>query len=536
MLRTVRSRIFFFSTLSVSALAVLAFISWAIMSRAERATHHLLSDNLGESWVLNDLESDHRRLQDLAFKIKAQLMLWDEIHAEFGEVAQNLELHWKVANESAPLTAWVRENELTFALIQELVASMGEGIEQESYYRVGQVVDFRLFPAVDPMLDAISRRKAASREQLEVESTRLLVFLERQKFNLLLASAAFLVAIVVITAWLRRTVIVRLQKIERDLRAMDSTSDLTRLPRVSGTDEVAGLGAALTGLVDRFEHFIVDIRGAAASLVLRSEVLEAQAHDVQASSTLTRQQIIDVNQSATVIADQASAIEQATTASDLTVTAAVRRNLEVQQGLRNSEQAAEHAVTVIDRVSDSIQVLNESSSKIEQVIGVIADIAEQTNLLALNAAIEAARAGDQGRGFAVVAEEVRNLSRRTSESTGEIRQWVHDLLDGVGDVGGLLSEMREAGGQNRSYLDALKRHLEGMKSQFEDLEAHSLEISRAVLLQRDEIGRVGRRAQALDASAETLSCNVEQTLDVSEALRDESRIMTELASRFTTSG
>lgn len=534
MLRTVRSRILFFASLSLVAVFGLAALSWSIISEAERASEQLIGNNLTESWLLEDLESDHRRLQDLAYKVKAQLLLWDEIDSEFDDVSQSLADHWRAVSVNPLLAEWATGQTDQFQAVQDLLAELEPAIAQKSYYRVGQVVDFKLFPALEPMLAAIAQRRETSRNRIDTGSRDLLAFLASQQHYLIAGSVVFSLAVLLMTWWLRATVILRLQGIERDLHEMERTSDLTRVPRLSGSDEVAGVCSALGGLVGRFEGFVGDIRQASLSLDQRSSALDDQAGDVQTASDRTRSQIGDVSHSMSVIADQASAIESASRDSAETVRSAASANDEVQQGLKHSEAGADHAVEVIGRVAHAITLLGASTGKIEQVIGVIADIAEQTNLLALNAAIEAARAGEYGRGFAVVADEVRTLSRRTADSTTEIRQWVTDLVNGVAGVEGLLGEMGDAGETNRRNLIALREHLEELRDRFGGLQRHTDEINAAVGAQRDEIGRVGRRTVALEGSADMLIQSVSNSRDISEALRQESLSMRQLIARFRT--
>ena len=533
MLATVRARIFFFAFLAVTALAALAAISWSIIGQASNATDSLVNRELHQSWQLTDLEEDLRQIQDLAYKIKAQLLLWDEINGEFDTIRGSLPKHWQAIADNRDLALWAESHQQAYGEVEALLDAMAEGIQARSYYQVGQVVDFELVPAVDPMLTAIREQQLQRRQAIESSAGRLLAFMERQGDYLVAGSLVFLGTVLLMTLWLRHTVILRLRRTEAALRYMEANSDLREPPVVPGRDEVAGVSTAIGGLVARLETFIQDTRKAALSLDERARVLEEEAETVQQASRQTRDQVSDVSTSMDEITAQANNVETAARDSRSTIATAVEGNRGIQQGLARSEEAADHTVRVIGEVSGAIQVLSSSTGKVEQVVSVIADIAEQTNLLALNAAIEAARAGEHGRGFAVVADEVRTLSRRTADSTGEIRQWVGDLVRNVEGIEQRLHEMRSAGDENRSELNNLRAHLESLNEHFSRLEALSQDIDGAILAQRDNIDRVGRRSQSLTQSAERLVGSVSQTREVSDALRLESGSIREIVGRFS---
>lgn len=535
MLKTVRSRILFYSFFSAFALSALTLLASSIIGKAENVAENLIQNSLTESWLLNDLEQDLRRLQDLSYKTKAQLLLWDEIDTEFAALSASIPAHWLAIQSNKQLSSWASDNEDMHASVTAYMQELALGIDNNSYYETGKTVDFSLFPALSPLLESINARNEASRDRINRESSELLDYLQRQQLSLIIGFVSFLMVIVLMTLWLRKTVIFRLQRIERDIQTMDKNSDLANPPDLKGSDEVAGVATALMSLVSRFEGFIGDIRSASNSVNDRSDHLDNQAQELESASRMTYLQIQEVNHSMKAMTEQALTIESSTRDSAETVRSAVTANAVIQSGLKKSETAADNTVEVIGRVSVSIHALTESAANIEKVISVIAEIAEQTNLLALNAAIEAARAGEHGRGFAVVADEVRTLSRRTTDSTGQIRQWVASLITGVQGVEQLIAEMTQAGSDNRQTLEDLKGQLVAMNRWFADLEQRSNTINEALTLQRDEIDRVGSRFATLDAHAATVSENVVGSREISFALKREANSMNELTARFRTS-
>jgi methyl-accepting chemotaxis protein len=154
---------------------------------------------------------------------------------------------------------------------------------------------------------------------------------------------------------------------------------------------------------------------------------------------------------------QASALQQ-TAASMGELSATVRQTADnARQANDLAREATSVAVKggeVVGKVVETMKGINDSSSKIVDIIGVIDGIAFQTNILALNAAVEAARAGEQGRGFAVVASEVRSLAGRSAEAAREIKHLISASAERVERGAALVDE---AGATMTDIVGSIRR-------------------------------------------------------------------------------
>jgi methyl-accepting chemotaxis protein len=184
--------------------------------------------------------------------------------------------------------------------------------------------------------------------------------------------------------------------------------------------------------------------------------------------------------------EQAASLER-TSASMEQISSTVKNNadnaLHANKVTAGTRECADRGGEVVAQAVKAMSRIEESSTKISDIIGVIDEIARQTNLLALNAAVEAARAGDAGRGFAVVASEVRNLAQRSSEAAKDIKSLIvnsttqvqegvdlvnragkslEEIVESIKQVATIVSEIASASAEQSTGIDHVNTALTQM--------------------------------------------------------------------------
>jgi methyl-accepting chemotaxis protein len=208
--------------------------------------------------------------------------------------------------------------------------------------------------------------------------------------------------------------------------------DMTVSVKTDSQDELGELGSLFNGTVKKVRELIERVGQTVTEVERQSERVEHVSAESNKAVTGQRSQIDLI---ATAMNELSATAQEVASSAAAAVGSAQSVNDETVTGRALVESQVGSIQRLAGEIDQSVAVINQlasDSQSISQVLDVIKGIAEQTNLLALNAAIEAARAGEQGRGFAVVADEVRNLAKRTQQSTAEIEAMIARLQNGVG--------------------------------------------------------------------------------------------------------
>lgn len=276
----------------------------------------------------------------------------------------------------------------------------------------------------------------------------------------------------------------------------------------------AAIDAQFARVRDDFNSAVAALDEAISAVASATRNVNAGANEIStASDDLSRR----TEQQAASLEETAAALDQ--------ITATVGRSAE---GARRASEAASGARVdaaksgeIVSEAVAAMDGIEESSTQINQIIGVIDEIAFQTNLLALNAGVEAARAGEAGRGFAVVAQEVRALAQRSADAAKEIKVLIANSSSQV-DRG-----VKLVGDTGRA--------LNSIVSKVGEIDTLIGEIAQSSREQATGLGEVNVAVNQMDQVTQQNAAMVEEATAAAANLRLEAGALERLIARFNTS-
>ncbi|HJV46824.1 MAG TPA: methyl-accepting chemotaxis protein [Bacillota bacterium] len=259
----------------------------------------------------------------------------------------------------------------------------------------------------------------------------------------------------------------------------------------------------------------------------RSAIKEIVAHiqEVSSGSNIQKKQTIESSEIIKEITNGIQRIVEASLdVSEVSISTAQeadRGNAMIQKTVKQINSISE----TVNISSETVQLLNNRSREIGEIVGLITDIASQTNLLALNAAIEAARAGEHGKGFAVVAEEVRKLAEQSAGSasriTGLIQAIQVETNTSVESMNSVIEEVKvglEIVQQTGEIFEKILTSIAGVSDQIKQISHSAEEVSAGSEQASTSIQEMTIFAEEVTINAENVANNSVQQLDSVEFL------------------
>lgn len=337
-----------------------------------------------------------------------------------------------------------------------------------------------------------------------------LVIFARQLLNIQIVSASTLwfCAICLVTALYLLSAFYR--SFSHDLSQLTlatnklSQGDLRVSLKVDGKDELSALASSLSKIGLSISAMVANVRSNAAFVAHSGKNLAAGNRDL---SERTEQQASNLEQTAASVEELSTTVQaNAKTAGEANIKASSVRDV-----------ADKGAATMLKAVA-SVEAIQSSTKRMDEIVAVIDGIAFQTNILALNAAVESARAGESGRGFAVVASEVRSLAQRSAESAKEIRQLIGASSTQVANS---VDNIRVAGGNITAIVSGIR-----------DVANNMSQISSSSLEQSSGLGEITMAMRQLDEITQRNAHMVENAVTQANNLEERASTLVQAVARF----
>lgn len=281
-----------------------------------------------------------------------------------------------------------------------------------------EVIGYVILGHNDIRLDELASQVNTNKKIKLQDMTEVTSSIIKSNSEILMAmmlTGAFVITIV--SSGLISRMVVRPVKESLSFANKIASGDLSASVSPKSKDEIGQMLDALNGMAKSLREIVGQVRAGAEHIV------DSSTNITHSTSSLT-----------TKTCNQASSLEETSSSmEEMTVTVkqtADRANSARSIAVKNREQAEIGGKSTDDMLKAMLEI-NDASESIAAITSTIDGIAFQTNLLALNAAIEAASAGSHGRGFAVVAAEVRELAKRSSNASKEIRQLIENNISKI---------------------------------------------------------------------------------------------------------
>jgi len=307
----------------------------------------------------------------------------------------------------------------------------------------------------------------------------------------------------------------------------EGNGDLTKRVEVKSSDEIGQLGTYFNTFMSQLQSIVSEVINAAAQLSVAADQMHKMT--VSTSDGLNRQNDETI-QVATAITEMSSTVDEVARNSQGASDAASNADKEAKLGNKAVNTTISTINELVQELENSSTILGRlkgDSENISAVLDVIKNIADQTNLLALNAAIEAARAGEQGRGFAVVADEVRNLAKKTQDSTSQIEGLITALQNAADSAVGAMDQNRakatETVEQAAKAGEYLKSITQGVSAIFDmncQIAVASEEQSSVAANVSMSISNIQTVSESTSAAAAQTSSSSQQVASLSDRLKD----------------
>ncbi|WP_136607233.1 methyl-accepting chemotaxis protein [Paenibacillus dokdonensis] len=339
-----------------------------------------------------------------------------------------------------------------------------------------------------------------------------------------------------------------------------SQGDLTENIDTSSRDEIGNLSRHFQVMVDNLRTMIVNVQDITGQVSMSAKGLSTGADQTTKAIESVTEAIQEV---AVGSEQQLRSVEKSMESMDVMSmqSESIRSHMDDASAKmsRTSASAEEGHAAVVD-VTDKIQGIhttvsdldgvvahmNERTSRIGEIVTMMAEIAKQTHLLALNASIEAARAGEHGRGFAVVAVEVRKLAEQSGNSAQRIEELVDGMrtemqrvLTAMDDAKGRVSEGIQAVDVTGKSFTRIRKAVEGAAVGIASAAEASRELARNGESAMESIRSIqsiseiaADNTQSVSASAQEQLASIEEIASSAEHLSRLAEQLQELVSKF----